>query len=160
MKSFIVKNDGSEAFSELMKLCKANAVEVKTYGFEGFCVEVGNERDLSTQIVTPHEGIKILLSFTEEPPTFERGERILVRDFEEHVWNEKIFLAHIPGGKMPFVVVDGCADNEDVFMAGGKFHVSMYVYAKKLPPKVPLTIEQIAAKFGIEPEQVEIKTGQ
>lgn len=86
-----------------------------------------------------------------------RGEPVLVRDNDNEVWNERVFIAEIEGAYNCFLVA--CIGEESKFKNGEKFYLSSFNRMKRLekPETIEITIEEIAKMKGVKPDQIRIK---
>lgn len=82
-----------------------------------------------------------------------KGDRILVSNDGKR-WEERIFLAYIEESIYPIIGV--LMSNENEFKKGEKVPVYFWKYWKPLLEKIKLTKQEIAKKFGINVEQLEI----
>lgn len=92
-----------------------------------------------------------LLPFELELP--KKGDRILVSDDEEK-WEERIFLNYIEELLYPILCIP--LYEEDDFKNGEKVRICLWKHWKPIPEKIKLTKQEIAYKFGINLEQLEI----
>jgi hypothetical protein len=91
----------------------------------------------------------------EEHP--QRGDEVLVwdGDGDESIPLKRIFLAYIEGAEYPIqVVLNGYEEN---FKNGETFATSKYTHYKTTPQKTKLTLQQIADKFGIDVNELEVQ---
>lgn len=89
----------------------------------------------------------------EEHP--QRGDEVLIWDGDETDAVKRIFLAYIEGANYPInVVTNGYEEN---FKNGETFATSKYRHYKTIPQKTKLTMQQIADKFGIDVNYLEIE---
>jgi hypothetical protein len=89
----------------------------------------------------------------EEHP--QRGDEVLVWDRYESTAVKRIFLAYIEGAEYPIhVVLNGYEEN---FKNGETFATSKYRNYKTIPQKTKLTLQQIADKFGIDVNDLEVE---
>ena len=84
----------------------------------------------------------------------ERGDTILVWD-DGMDPDEAIFLAFIPGAALPVICVQPC--DEDNFRNEIPFDTLSYQYWKPASGRVKLTLQDIADKFGIDVNRLEIE---
>lgn len=80
---------------------------------------------------------------------FQQGETVLVWDDESNNKIERIFISKIGyiAAELPFIVMTSAGS------------ISAWKNCEKVPtpPPLELTIEEIAEKFGVKPEQIKIK---
>jgi hypothetical protein len=89
----------------------------------------------------------------EEHP--QRGDEVLVWDRYESKAVKRIFLAYIEGAEYPIqVVLNGY---EKLFKNEKPFATTKYQNYKTIPQKTKLTMQQIADKFGIDVNYLEIE---
>lgn len=163
---FVVQNDGSQLFKDKV---------IKYLDKLGPCVLSGNQIGMfygydgekNTVICTEfqHVGMNVkflkLEDFTElsEPcvpcddeEEFKRGDWVEVCDDRDE-WVTKLFVTEIEGSMFPYVTVT--AGYEDSFFNDGQFCHTCY---KNIRPinKLEVTMEQIAEKFNVKPEQLQI----
>jgi hypothetical protein len=85
----------------------------------------------------------------------QRGDEVLVWDGDESIAVKRIFLAYIEGANYPtFVVHD---TDEENFKNGKPFATVKYKNYKTIPQKTKLTLQQIADKFGIDVNDLEVQ---
>jgi hypothetical protein len=85
----------------------------------------------------------------------QRGDEVLVWDKYESTAVKRIFLAYIEGAEYPIqVVLNGYEEN---FKNGETFATSKYRNYKTIPQKTKLTLQQIADKFGIDVNDLEVE---
>ena len=89
----------------------------------------------------------------EEHP--QRGDEVLVWDRYESTAVKRIFLAYIDGANYPIYVVHN--DYEENFKNGETFATSKYTHYKTTLQKTKLTLQQIADKFGIDVNDLEVE---
>lgn len=89
----------------------------------------------------------------EEHP--QRGDEVLVWDEDEIYAVKRIFLAYIEGANYPVQVVYE-VDVEN-FKNGKTFSMSSFKHYKPLPQKTKLTLQQIADKFGVDVNDLEVE---
>jgi hypothetical protein len=82
-----------------------------------------------------------------------RGDIVDVSD-DNVDWYKKIFITEIEGAEFPFMVVH--ETDEDKFKRGEKFSHNHYSHMRKTVPKTTLTKAEIAEKFSIPVEELEI----
>jgi hypothetical protein len=85
----------------------------------------------------------------------QRGDRILVWNKSEKHPLPRIFLAYIEGAKLPVQVV--CPIDVEEFKDGSPFATDKFKYYKTIPQKTKLTLQQIADKFGIDVNELEVE---
>lgn len=85
----------------------------------------------------------------------QRGDEVLVWDEEENTAVKRIFLTYIEGAMYPVqVVYDGY---EKPFKDGKPFPNINFKYYKPIPQKTKLTLQQIADKFEIDVNDLEVE---
>ena len=84
----------------------------------------------------------------------ERGDIILTWD-DGMDPDEAIFLAYIPGAVLPVICVR--PRHEDRFRNGLPFDTRSYQYWKPASGRVKLTLQDIADKFGVDVNRLEIE---
>ena len=89
----------------------------------------------------------------EEHP--QRGDEVLVWDGDESKAEKRIFLAYIEGGSNPVQVV--YYGDKEKFKSGKTFYISRYTHYKPIPQKTKLTLQQIADKFEIDVNDLEVE---
>lgn len=82
-----------------------------------------------------------------------RGEEVLVSD-GGIFWQKTIFLTEIEGAVNPYFTVEPLHEQE--FLNGKFFHVVDWKYMKPIPKKIKITKRQIADKFDIDLNNLEI----
>ena len=90
-----------------------------------------------------------------EGEQFTRGEEVDVRDSDIEDWKPRIYLATVHGAMHPYVCVFKW--NEDKFKNNELFGTTNWAQIRKIQPKTVLTRQEIADKFGVPVEQLEIK---
>lgn len=146
-----VKNDGT--VEELNKVLKA-AFPVKHQSAIGssdiyFKINEGFwTGGCDTKL--PVQSVK---DFLEELETFKlpkRGDKILVRDFGEESWVERIFITYIEGAVEPIVCVTSLYKKE--FNKGKPFDVTTWGEWKPIPEKkvLEVTLEDVAKQFKVD----------
>jgi hypothetical protein len=89
----------------------------------------------------------------EEHP--QRGDEVLVWDGDETDAVKRIFLTYIEGTKYPVItVING---DEELYKNGDMFGIYFYKHYKLPPQKTKLTLQQIADKFGIDVNDLEVE---
>lgn len=91
------------------------------------------------------------------PELPKRGDKVLVWDYHENSAVEKIFLAYIEEMSNPVICVT--RDDEENFLNNKKVSACHWKHYKLIEPivEVELTLDEIAAKFGINVSQLKIK---
>ena len=84
-----------------------------------------------------------------------RGDEVLVWDGDESIAVKRIFLAYIDGANYPTLVVHDT--DEENFKNGKNFATVKYKNYKTIPQKTKLTLQQIADKFGIDVNDLEVE---
>jgi hypothetical protein len=89
----------------------------------------------------------------------QRGDEILVWDYDEKYTERRIFLTYIEGAIVPILCVD--KNNEDKFKCGQEFYTTRWKHWKPIPKEelVELTVEDISngKGVGVKPELIRIK---
>lgn len=116
----------------------------------------GHWRSCRDNLVKPIQSVKDFLSQLEFKP--KRGDRVLVSN-EGMSWVERIYLCTIEGAKEPTICVKGGC--EYAFSENMDFQITSGKMMKPLPKEEPivkteLTMQQIADKFGIEVDNLQI----
>ena len=89
----------------------------------------------------------------EEHP--QRGDEVLVWDGDETDAVKRIFLTYIEGTKYPVItVING---DEELYKNGDMFGIYFYKHYKLPPQKTKLTLQQIADKFKIDVNDLEVE---
>lgn len=89
----------------------------------------------------------------EEHP--KRGNEVLVWDGDETDAVKRIFLTYIEGTKYPVItVING---DEELYKNGDMFGIYFYKHYKLPTQKTKLTLQQIADKFGIDVNDLEVE---
>jgi hypothetical protein len=84
-----------------------------------------------------------------------RGDEVLVWDVNESKAEKSIFLAYIDGANYPVQVVAN--GNDKPFKNGETFATFKYTHYKTIPQKTKLTLQQIADKFKIDVNDLEVE---
>lgn len=159
-ESWAVKDDGSQLFEEKVFPALNSIGPYKSWSRKGTGRYYGvgkNDLVCYAGTIDPYDKeltITEFLALTESDQQEQwmpvRGERILVSDYNESFWIERIFLTYIDGATAPFVCVE--KTTEDSFVSGYGFRATSWATAKPLPKAQPLqlTRAQICEKFGCE----------
>ena len=84
-----------------------------------------------------------------------RGNEVLVWDDNQRNAVKRIFLAYIKGTKYPVItVING---DEELYKNGDMFGIYFYKHYKLPPQKTKLTLQQIADKFKIDVNDLEVE---
>ena len=94
-----------------------------------------------------------LKHIVEEHP--QRGDEVLVWDDNESNAQKRIFLTYIEGAMHPVQVVANGYDKP--FKNGKKFSITRFDKYKTIPQKTKLTYQQIADKFGVDVNDLEVE---
>ena len=85
----------------------------------------------------------------------QRGDEVLVWDYNEIKAVKRIFLAYIEGACYQVITVD--KGDEEKFKKGDAFSIFPFKHYKPIPQKTKLTLQQIADKFGIDVNDLEVE---
>lgn len=94
-----------------------------------------------------------LKHIVEEHP--QRGDEVLVWDDDERKAVKRIFITYIEGSECPVIIVSKY--DEVNFKKGNLFSIDAYKNYKPIPQKTKLTLQQIADKFGIDVNDLEVE---
>jgi hypothetical protein len=89
----------------------------------------------------------------EEHP--QRGDEVLVWDIDESKVEPRIFLTYIERAMYPVQVVHGGCEKD--YKNGNHFDTDRFKFYKLPPQKTKLTLQQIADKFGIDVNDLEVE---
>jgi hypothetical protein len=89
----------------------------------------------------------------EEHP--KRGNEVLVWDDNQRNAVKRIFLAYIEGIKYPVITVSN--GDEELYKNGDMFGTYPYKHYKLPTQKTKFTMQQIADKFGIDVNDLEVE---
>ena len=89
----------------------------------------------------------------EEHP--QRGDEVLVWDGDENNAVKRIFVSYIEGSYSPVYCVSNGFEKD--FKTEKLFHTTNYKNYKTIPQKTKLTLQQIADKFGIDVNDLEVE---
>lgn len=94
-----------------------------------------------------------LKHIVEEHP--QRGDEVLVWDIDENKAVPRIFLAYIERAMYPLQVVNGGCEKD--YKNGNHFDTDRFKFYKPIPQKTKLTYQQIADKFGVDVNDLEVE---
>ena len=132
--------------------CKYKGGTATYYGYDGtatYYVNISDFRNNPTLLP-----IDEFIAMT-EGEQFARGEEVDVRDSDIEDWKPRIYLATVHGAMHPYVCVFKC--DEDKFKNNELFGTTNWAQIRKIQPKTVLTRQEIADKFGVPVDQLEIK---
>ena len=72
---------------------------------------------------------------------FKWGDRVLVKDIDDNIWSERIFLQEIKGSQNPYVTVNGYYEPE--FLKGEPFRTVTYAQIKPVEKELPKGWEEL-----------------
>lgn len=157
-----VKNDGT--VKELNKVLKAafpdvsQAVGNAIYYFKNAYSSKAWTEGMESP--GPVQSVKEFLEELEKPKLPKRGDRILVQDYDEKSWIERIFITYIEGANNPVVCVAGYCEKE--FNSGEPFDVNTWSEWKPIPEKevLEVTLEDVAKQFKVDEVRIVEKKGE
>jgi hypothetical protein len=89
-------------------------------------------------------------------PTFQRGEEVEVRCWEEDdPWQQRIFLAEIKGSNYPFITVEERSTLN--FKQGKTFDTARWKCCRKIKKPTVLTLQMIADKFNLPVDKIKVE---
>ena len=151
MKNTVIKNESPEMGKEIIKYFKSLGID--TYPYTGdSCTYYGvingvfgNHRIDSAELCE----VEIITLPTTTTQEFKRGDKVLVwDDCDEKFACQFEFVIYIEGDKYPYCVTSDLNNKP--------FCISRYKNCKLAPQKVKLTLQEIADKFNINVDLIEI----
>ena len=76
---------------------------------------------------------------------FKKGDKVLVRDHDDEVWEERIYLTTIENAEESHLVV--CEMDEEEFKSGNSFGYIGYAQIKAIPEKTVVKLSDIKAEL-------------
>ena len=155
MKNTVIKNENPKIGKEIIKYFKSLGID--TRGYQGHnseelaqgCIYYGVINDVfanwTVDTVELCEAEIITLPSTQE---FKRGDKVLVWDCDEKFACQFEFVVYIEGDKYPY-----CATSD---LNNKPFNIKRYKNCKLAPQKVKLTLQEIADKFNVDVDLIEI----
>lgn len=153
MKNIVIKNENPKMGKEIINFF--DKLGFNTSGYQGFnseelaqgCIYYGVINDIfanwTLDEVDEYDAEIITL-----PTQFKRGDKVLVWDDCEDYYRCVDFVTYVEGSSYPYCVSDDITQNS--------FHVAMWKNCKHAPQKVKLTLQEIADKFNINVDLIEI----
>jgi hypothetical protein len=128
---------------------------INTRGYEGYFSEEEKNHTIYYGVIN-----NIFANYTIEevdideakiitlPVIFKRGDKVRVWDVNEEFYRTADFVVCIEGALSPYCVTDDINENN--------FYISSWFNCKLAPQKVKLTLQEIADKFNVDVDLIEI----
>lgn len=153
MENTVIKNETPEMGKNIIKYFKNRGIN--TRGYEGFFSEKEKNCSIYYGVIndifanyTIEEVEEYQAKIITLPVIFKRGDKVIVWDCDEKFTCQFDFVTYIEGAKHPFIVARNVNAND--------FDYIGYKNCKHVPQKVKLTLQQIADKFNINVDLIEI----
>lgn len=157
MKNTVIKNESPEMGKEIIEYFKSLGIDTGLK--DGLCCELAGHKHFYYGIIDglfSNYDIDVVEYCEAEiitlPPTttqeFKRGDKVLVWDERHSFCRPLDFVAYIKGAKHPFIVTRNVNAND--------FDYIGYKNCVHAPQKVKLTLQEIADKFKVDVDLIEI----
>ena len=153
MKNTVIKSETPEMGKKIVKYFKD--MGINTRGYEGYFSEEEENHTIYYGVInnifanyTIEEVILYEAKIITLPVIFKRGDKVIVWDAQEEFNQCVDFLAYIEGAFFPYCVTDDINQND--------FEVVMWQKCKHVPKKIKLTLQQVADKFSVDVNLIEI----
>ncbi len=155
MKNTVIKNENPKMGKEIIEYFKSLGIDTRGYigdssqdKYDPF-IYYGVINDVfanwTVDTVELYEAEIITLPTTQE---FKRGDKVLVWDFDEELACQFEFVVYIEGDKYPYCVTSDLNNKP--------FCILRHENCKHAPQKVKLTLQEIADKFNINVDLIEV----
>ncbi len=155
MKNTVIKNLNPEMGKEIIKYFKSLGIDTGLK--DGLCCELAGHKhfyygiidglfsNYDIDVVEYCEAEIIELPTTQE---FKFGDKVIAWDEDKRFYRRFDFVTYIEGARFPYFVTGNINDVA--------FSVTRYKNCKLAPQKVKLTLQEIADKFNVNVDLIEI----
>ena len=140
-----VKFDNKEQFDEFVAWVKPTGIIAKWDVEDYYHVRKKNSATEITWSSGSSLRYKTLTYKEALVEQFKKGDKVLVRDHDDEVWEERIYLTTIENAEESHLVV--CEMDEEEFKSGNSFGYIGYAQIKAIPEKTVVKLSDIKAEL-------------